>query len=60
MRPAVIIRYIPETDGRSVAIPVIIRIIRAVVSEWCMMGRGIQNAVIPVTTRRPSPVVKEK
>jgi hypothetical protein len=40
--PAVIIRYTPEPDGRSVAIPVIIRITRAVVWDRCMMGRGTQ------------------
>ena len=60
MRPAVIIRYTPEPDGRSVAIPVITRIIRAVVWDRCMMGRGTQSAVIPVITRRPSPVAKER
>jgi len=60
MRPAVIIRYIPEPDGRSVAIPVIIRIIRAVVLALCMMGRDIPSVEIPVITQRPSPVVKEK
>ena len=40
------------------AIPVTIRTTRAAVLVLCMMGRDTPSVAIPVTIRRPSPVVK--
>jgi len=49
-----------DLDGRSVAIPAIIRITRAAALARYMMGRDTRNVVIPAITQRPNPVVKER